>query len=101
MIQGTTPTHTFVLPFQASLVQDVMVTYTQNHQIILEKHSADCIWLDNAIQIHLTQNDTFAFSHLHRVKIEFKILTFDNKVLAKNFHNIPVEEALNKEVFPT
>ena len=100
MIQGTTPTHTFILPFPSNLVQDVIVTYVQNNQIILEKHTSDCIWLENAIRINLTQEDTFLFSHLHLLKIEFKILTFDNKVLAKNFRNIPIEEALNKEVFP-
>lgn len=35
----TTPTHTFTLPFDASVVDKFLLTYVQNDIIVLEKMS--------------------------------------------------------------
>ena len=38
MIRATTPTHKFVLPFDyASYVKELLITYRQGNEIILEK----------------------------------------------------------------
>ena len=39
MIQGTTPTHTFTIPFDVSLIKELKVVYAQQGEIVLEKLS--------------------------------------------------------------
>lgn len=99
MIQGTTPTHTFNLPFTVDNVKDVMIAYIQNRAVVFEKKKSDCVFTDNKIQVDLTQEDTFSLSHLSNVTIEFMSLTSNNKVIGKKFKNIKVEETINKAVF--
>lgn len=43
MIPGTTPTHTFNLPFEVSLVQAVRVFYAVGGKVVLQKNTADVI----------------------------------------------------------
>jgi hypothetical protein len=99
MIQGTTPTHTFSLPFTANNVRDVMIAYVQNREVIFRKETKDCVFTDNKIQVDLTQEDTFSLSHLSLVTIEFMALTSNNKVVGRKFNDIKVEETVNKAVF--
>ena len=100
MVQGTTPTHTFKLPFTVDNVKDVIISYIQNRTIVFVKKIDDCVLVDNEIQVNLTQEDTFSLSCLSDADIEFKVLTSDNKVVGKKFKKIEVEESINKEVFP-
>jgi hypothetical protein len=61
MIQGTTPTHTFTLPFNADTLTAVRFTYKQNGKIVLEKEGADVVKKDNTISVKLTQEETLMF----------------------------------------
>ena len=36
---GSTPKHTFTLPFETDLIQELKITYSQNKKIILENIS--------------------------------------------------------------
>ena len=36
MIIGTTPTHTFDIPFDTSMVDEVKITYAQDDVVVLE-----------------------------------------------------------------
>lgn len=100
IIQGTTPTHIFKLSTSTNLIKDVMITYIQDKNIVFTKTLADTKQHDKTITVELTQEETMKFSHLLNVRIEFSVLTQNNKVIKKIFKNIPVEEVINKEVFP-
>ena len=100
IIQGTTPSHKFRLPIGINLIKDVMITYIQDREIILKKTLTDVIAFDNIIYVELTQEESFKFSHESRIRIEFRVLTQDDKVFGRVFKNIPVEELIDKEVFP-
>ena len=57
MYRGTTPTLTFALPFQAGIIKNLFVTFSQKGQIVLEKTTADCGLIGNTIELNLTQED--------------------------------------------
>lgn len=98
MFRGTTPTHTFKLPFSTSLLQKVLVTYKQDENIVLEKTEADCTFENNSIKLKLTQEETLAFS-AKRVKIQLKLLTTDGTVMASDIKKKFAKDCLNNEVF--
>ena len=61
MIQGTTPTHTFNIPFDTSMVKEVKILYAQDDVKILEKKNGDCTLTGQSISVTLTQEGTFLF----------------------------------------
>ena len=87
IIRGTTPYHSFILPYKVDEIKELYITYLQNEEIILEKsldtegiELIDLLELyDNAhmedysaeeieeiesssqLTIHLSQEDTLAF----------------------------------------
>lgn len=98
MIRGTTPTHTFKLPFDASIVQKAMVIYAQNDAVVLEKQAQDCTMQDNEISVTLTQEDTLKFDCHFKVQIQLRILTNQGQALASDIHIVSVGKCLNDEV---
>lgn len=98
MIRGTTPTHKFNIPFDTSLVDEVKITYAQDDEIILIKGTTDCTLLDNAIEVKLSQEDTFKFDHNKVVQIQIRILTIHGEALASVVEKIGVSKCLDDEV---
>ena len=82
MRRGTTPTHTFVLPFNVEDVQAVQVIYRQNGENILILEKEDCAISGNAVSVWLTQEDTLAFREGANVEIQIRILTADGQAVA-------------------
>lgn len=63
IVRGTTPLHTFALPFPIVDISEVFITYMQNDKIIIEKGKED-IEIDvenNTLFVPLSQDDTLAF----------------------------------------
>ena len=98
MIVGTTPTHTFNLPFDNSIISKVRVIYAQNNKVILTKTERDCNFNDKILQVTLTQTDTFKFDHTKPVEIQLRVLTASGGVLASVPKKIGVTKCLETEV---
>jgi hypothetical protein len=98
MIRGTTPTHTFNIPFDTSLVDEVKITYAQEDEIILTKGTTDCTLENNAIKVTLSQEDTFKFDHAKAVQIQIRILTVGGEALASVIEKVGVSKCLDNEV---
>lgn len=98
MTRGTTPTHTFTLPFDVSLVQKAMVVYAQNDIEIFRKESSDCQMSGNEVSVTLTQEDTLKLDCKHLVQVQLRVLTTDNKALASMVRIMSVQKCLNDEV---
>lgn len=62
MFRGTTPKLIFNLSFDARLLDEFYVTFSQNDEMVVEKTKADCIVDENGITVNLSQQDTLAFS---------------------------------------
>lgn len=106
--RGTTPYHSFILPFATSQINTIYVTYLQNHEIILDKTMEDITIEDivedsnnaaaneeaseevitsSKLTVHLTQEDTLKFHFYPAAEkniavIQFRIITNDGEAYA-------------------
>lgn len=98
MIRGTTPTHTFNIPFDTSLVDEVKILYAQDDVVVIEKTTADCTLDYKKISVTLTQEDTFAFDCKKAVEIQLRVLTTAGEALATVPEKVGVTKCLDNEV---
>lgn len=98
MVRGTTPKHTFILPFSSDAVKKCEIIYQQHGETVLTKTESDCDMAENEIAVKLTQAETFAFGADEWVDIQLRILTFDGEVLASKPMRISVTRCLSEEV---
>ena len=98
MTRGTTPTHTFKIPFDTSNVREAMVIYAQNDTEVFRKETHECEFSGNKISVTLEQEETLKLSHRCNVQIQLRILTQDGKALASAVKVVGVQQCLNDEV---
>lgn len=99
MIRGTTPTHTWVLPFDTSLLKEVSITYQQNDENIIKKTEEDCVMEGNKISVTLTQEDTLKLEPKVRTAVQLKVMTNNDSVMATKPKNISVSDIQDEEVW--
>ena len=98
MIQGTTPTHTFTLPFDVSMIDKVRIIYSQKDQPVVTKNTEDCQLEGENVVVVLTQEDTFAFDHNEPVEIQIRMLTVGGDAIASHIKKVDCAKCLEKEV---
>lgn len=99
MIRATTPTHIFTFPFSVNdYLSKILVTYSQNNKIILEKTLEDLTIEGNTGSYTLTQEETLLFSVGNTVQLQVRALTANSKAIASPIYNISVAKVLNDEV---
>ena len=98
MIKGTTPTHTFTLPFNTETISKLRIIYSQNDNVILVKQMNDCVMNDKQVSVTLTQEDTFLFEHVYPVEIQIRVLTLGGNALASVPEKVGVSKCLDSEV---
>lgn len=98
MIRGTTPLHTFELPFPTDEIKEVHIIYLQNESEVLVKTKKDCEFNENLIQTELSQEDTFLFDDKYPVEIQMRVLTYRGKVLNSVVTTIDCYRCLESEV---
>lgn len=98
MIRGTTPTHTFSLPFGTDMIKAIEIAYAQNDTVLLTKSNADCTLAGNNVTVKLTQEDTFLFADGACVEVQVRVLTVGDEVAASDVMRIHCEKCLSKAV---
>lgn len=98
MTQGSTPLHTFVLPFDTEIIQSVRVSYEQKGKIVLEKETESFAKTANALALTLTQEETLLFDALVPVRIQMHILTTAGTAMPSRIKTVPAYVLLNKKV---
>lgn len=98
MIRGTTPTHTFNIPFDTSAVNEVKIIYAQDDEVVLEKRTEDCALEGQTISVTLTQDDTFRFDCKKAVEIQVRVLTAGGNALTSVPVKVGVSKCLDDEV---
>ena len=98
MIRGTTPTHTFKLPFDTSLIERVKIIYAQNGEKVFCKETPDCTLLGDSVSTRLTQEETFSLDCGKLVQIQLRVLTTAGEALATDEMVVPVSRCLDDEV---
>ena len=99
MIRGTTPTHTFKLPFDTAICNKVKVVYAQDDKVLFKKSATDCDISGDTISLGLTQEETLMFDCTKPVQIQLEILTGGGDVLKSLIKLVSVGKCLDGEVF--
>lgn len=97
MRKGTTPTLTFKIPFEVSMLKNAKATFRQG-DIQLEKKLGDFETTENTLTIRLTQEETFLFRSDTQIKVQLRVVTLNGDALASDIFNIFVSECLDNEV---
>ena len=61
MRRGTTPTHTFTLPFELPEGSEVCFVYAQNEVVLVERTTETCTIKGNTVTLRLTDKETLLF----------------------------------------
>ena len=98
MKQGTTPTHTFLLPFDTSNIKALEITYAQHDSILITKRIEDCILEGDVVTVELSQEDTFKFDITTQIQMQLRVLTITNQAYATDILLTSISKSLSKEV---
>ena len=101
MIQGTTPSLHFNLPFPASLIKKAEITlqYIDDlKKVLIVKTLEDCELGETSISARLTQEETLQLPAPATAKVQIRIVTTDDVILATDSYKISVKELLKKDV---
>lgn len=94
---GTTPTHTFTIPFSSDMIRECQIIYQQNEKEVLTKYKKDCTMQDESILVTLTQEETFLFKKGH-VSIQVRVVTHNGEALASDIILVSCKRCLSDEV---
>lgn len=104
MIQGTTPTHKFIIDIATDLISKLRISYEQNGKIVLFKEKEDCVLSGKSITTNLTQEETIKFDAPGNVRIQLHALvekndgSMETKSLVSSPVSVPVYILLDKVV---
>lgn len=98
MIRGTTPTHTFNLPFDTYLIDKIKISYAQDGNVVLTKEKDDCTLQGNSVKVRLTQEETLKFNARYKVQIQVRVLTTESDSLASKIYERSMEDILEEGV---
>lgn len=98
MIRGTTPTHTFELPFDTSIIKEVKVIYAQDDKQIFCKRTDDCKLEGNILSTKLTQEETFMLDCTKMVQIQIRVLDQAGEANNSDEINVVLHRCLDDEV---
>lgn len=74
IIRGTTQTHYFEFPFDASEIGELSVIYNQNKENKVKKTLSDICFDEESLIVKLSQEDTFSFDKVGIPSIPSKSL---------------------------
>lgn len=96
--EGTTPTHTFEVPFDLTTAKRVRLIYSQNNKVLFVKEK-DALTINGGVIEHkLTQEETLAFDTRYLVEIQIRVLTETDDALASDIITTTVGRLLEDEV---
>lgn len=98
MRRGTTPTHTFTIPFDAEQIKSVRVVYAQTGQVVLAKETEACTLNGNTVTLKLTQEESLRFHDMKNVEIQLRVLLHDGNALTSDIVSVYVSRCLDDEV---
>lgn len=101
MIQGTTPALQFNLNFSSSLIKSAEITLQYNDSfknVIIVKTLEDCELGEMSIKTRLTQEETLKLPAPATARVQLRVLTTDDVILATEPRIVKVKELLKKDV---
>lgn len=96
--RGTTPTLEFVLPFDASQLKEIWVSFKQGSYIVIDKAMNELAVDGKIVTVHLTQHETLVLSQKNTCAIQVRVLTLDDEALASQIITCAVGDILKDGV---
>lgn len=94
MIRGTTPTLTFDIPLETTLIDALYITFAQGGENVVEKTIDDVILDEKSIVLKLSQVETLRFLNNTITEIQIRLKTLSGEALASEIILIPTERIL-------
>lgn len=98
MRRGTTPTHTFLIPFGSDEIKTIRIVQAQENRIVVAKDNDEITISDNTATTKLTQEETLKFRSDVPVKIQVRVLMTDGTALASEPEVTSAKVCLENEV---
>lgn len=110
MRRATTPVHSFTFPFDPEQLTKILLTYSQNDEVILNKTKEDFTFEGNVGTVTLSQEETNLFddtpscgeyisnASVPMVDVQIRALTTSEQAIATDIWRIPLRKILNDEV---
>lgn len=98
MRRGTTPTHTFTLPFDTNAVSKVRVIYAQDDVVKIVKKESDAKMSGKQIVVKLAQSDTLRLNCNLKTEIQLRVVTNAGDALASDIFKVSTQRCLSDEV---
>jgi NAD-dependent DNA ligase len=96
--QGTTPTHTFNLPFDVSTLKVISIAYGQKTDVLFVKRLEDMTVDGSTVRVTLTQKDTLKMDPRRDVEIQVRVVTHNDEALASDIFTVPIDRVIECEV---
>lgn len=97
IVRGSTPTHTFSIPFDTSAVTGVVIIYAQDGAEVLQKKTADCTITDHDVSVMLSQNDTLLFGAGKPAMVQLVVYA-EERAFVSNMVEMSVSDILSEDV---
>ena len=94
--RGSTPTHSFGIPFDTSAITGIRIIYAQNGEEVFQKKTADCTITDHDVSTTLTQSETLSLA-AGSCKVQLVVYSAD-KALVSNAIEVSVDDILSEDV---
>lgn len=98
IIRGTTPTCTFELPFDTSIIDKLYITFSQNNEEVLNFTKDNCTFDGKNVNLKLKQEDTLKLNDKLMVNIQLRLLATDGEALASQIIRTHVDAILRDGV---
>jgi hypothetical protein len=101
LIKGTTPTLHFNLPIETKLLKaaEIVLQYVDNAKTVtIERKMEECKVGEKSIAAVLTQEETLALPAPALAKVQIRVKTEDDLVLASPVFEVTVKELLKESV---
>lgn len=98
MRRGTTPRHTFTLPFDTTAIEKVRVIYAQSDIPKIVKKECDVEMAGNTIVVTLSQSDTLRLKCTLKTEVQVRVLTNDGSAFASDIIAVDTDRCLYDEV---
>lgn len=101
MVRGSTPTFTFVIPFNVSQIKNLYVTTEQKvgtDVIQIEKSIDECELQGTKVSCRFTQEDTLKLKENKHANVQLRVLTHSDEALVSDVFEVAVNELLKEGV---
>lgn len=80
IIRGTTPTNVFNVNVDLRDVEDILITYSQKSEVVINKTISDAEITEDSVTVTLTQSETLKLDHVYDVQIQIRALFEDGRL---------------------